>query len=1639
MENLLRCKVSAEKSPTSRTAVSQLQPHSNQNPLDSVSVSEDEFCLEYSSAGYCKQVLSNFSDTFLQSPTVSLIGNGVVSCRDDIIRRIAHNMPNTVYRRSLSYSDYIKWSRNHYVPSKAKTDVLLDLSYYAYNLLRNTDKERQLITLAVLLTKYGNKNNFDCFLEEISSITSVPFTSTSGNFNDYARKIADTLRSGGSSIMSIRMDASLRKVITFLIAMQFVPTLGINLAKWGGLFDDKLHFQWKSQDDFPALVSSLFTSVADILERFVCEEGEITFSVHDEFDCTRCTSWLIKYQHRRWTPGTPSHMRKNQVPNVLWVSNLNKASVFASNHLLRSGPLWKTILDLKQREQSSSNIGKPIPFNVGVFGEPGTGKSQVITPALSLLILRNLGLDIDDPKDHVCILNSGDQYFSTYDPHKHLLVQIDEMGDSNHKNDRGNTLLTQFTRMLGENEFHPSRAAVEDKGNTKYRPNAHICISNFSDFGLTPYINDLGAAYRRFNIVLKVGCRPKFRRTNGKGLDFSKIPESEQLDAVLFEIYCAGSDNNLVIDPIHHPPGTNIKYTLSEVLKIVDGKMKRHIGEVSTMSGVSDKIKNLFNSQCSTCKEFGRSCKCITFTPTSGREIDFNTTYHFEFSLLINSLYSVFDSFIRMIWAFWSSATDNICNSIIQHKHIFVGILPCIYFVNSSFLLLLVFLFVVSSVKDFVNSNHSRRFLEACSNIILLSERASNEVDSLSVAAKQVLINHTKMLITCYEAINSITICSAAVLSLVASYHIVKALSPSEKPKVSKFPSGKFKTSKFSATSEVGSNPGPLPGVSKNAWHSVPGYIAGGSCSAVPDKVWDSKIKRCTTRLYIYAPETGNLEYTHVTAIKGQFLVGAWHALETLNLEGSRYSLLHHNQLNNGSVLNTPSDPCLGGPGTAIKVKDSVDLGIVCLRNCSAFPDILDYFCNGCVLNGHFSEMTSFANFYDNGLPVAYRKDEGFMVRHQASISHDGVNNDIDGILFKGSLVSFNGRCGSSLTARFGSGLTQKSIVGINVAGRVGFRDNFYETITRRQLEDTLLLFGDSFIPTVLSLPIADFNPTINTGNVVLSGETNRNHWHWLDEKQRGDMTFYGNWSNAPTTRNKTKVVWMPRHKVLWSLLPEEYKHNYIPPKFNPVRIDGVYTSPYSNAFGDFSQQIKGLPIDVLTSSAISLVGKFCRVDQFKNDQFVDSYTAINGHCENAFCTPIPRSTGAGLFMGGKKFSHLVKSSSDQAPDGMILTEPMQERLADVLSRAERRERNGFVFKCSLKDEARDKAKVSLRKIRVFTVGPMDLLIMSKMSMGMFLNIFVQNFIDTETVCGVNPFSSSWGLLHDKLSRHPNVLNGDFSKYDKKLPSVLIMTCFTVVINVKKKTCGLTPEEENILLSIASDIANPILSVDRDLILVPGSLSSGVLQTLLTNNIANSLLFRCAYMCLYPDEASDEAKLCSFDENVCFYALGDDTCVTVSDSSVTWFNMVTLHQWFAGIGIKYTNADKGDISTPYLDISCATIGKRRWVWDDEYELWKCPLEKQSIGKMLTIGIASSSMTLEQQELQCWNSAWVEIAQYGREEYDKFSSIYKEIYNRSPPSYESHLEKQKSSSCVPWEHSDFCSLDGSLTFLPRGSA
>jgi hypothetical protein len=129
-----------------------------------------------------------------------------------------------------------------------------------------------------------------------------------------------------------------------------------------------------------------------------------------------------------------------------------------------------------------------------------------------------------------------------------------------------------------------------------------------------------------------------------------------------------------------------------------------------------------------------------------------------------------------------------------------------------------------------------------------------------------------------------------------------------------------------------------------------------------------------------------------------------------------------------------------------------------------------------------------------------------------------------------------------------------------------------------------------------------------------------------------------------------------------------------------------------------------------------------------------------------------------------------------------------------------------------------------------------------------------------------------------------------------------------------------------------------------------------------------------------------------------------------------------VQKYFASIGLKYTPADKSDKTYRSVPVSEATIGKRRWVFDNETDMWLCPIEKPSVMKTLTIGIESKELTRQEHDEACLESAVIELSQYGREEFDRIVLVLKGVFPEFKfHTYDYYITKQMDSSegITPW--------------------
>jgi len=193
-----------------------------------------------------------------------------------------------------------------------------------------------------------------------------------------------------------------------------------------------------------------------------------------------------------------------------------------------------------------------------------------------------------------------------------------------------------------------------------------------------------------------------------------------------------------------------------------------------------------------------------------------------------------------------------------------------------------------------------------------------------------------------------------------------------------------------------------------------------------------------------------------------------------------------------------------------------------------------------------------------------------------------------------------------------------------------------------------------------------------------------------------------------------------------------------------------------------------------------------------------------------------------------------------------------------------------------------------------------------------------------------------------------------------------------------------------VVFGIAEDTAYAYINCHGDLVMTYGANPSGHPLTVIINSIVNALYLRYCYIKLNP------TKECgTFKEKVTLLTYGDDNVMGVS-KSIPWFNHTEMVRVLASIGVEYTMADKESVSRPYINISEVAFLKRTWRWDEDVGAYLCPLDEESIHKMLCVNIPSKTISEEAQMLEVMRSAVDEFFYYGRDRFEREVDFLKQV-------------------------------------------
>ncbi|APG78550.1 hypothetical protein 1 [Wenzhou picorna-like virus 20] len=1404
-----------------------------------------------------------------------------------------------------------------------------------------------------------------------------------------------------NEVFSLLSWYNLKKIVTYLVFFQYVPDSVLPCAKFFSLYDSKYGDDLKNNGNNIDTIVSVLKSVNSLAR--VAYSGKLDYTEStDPLKFVQDVEWLRHYRYMCCNPddlGLPQH--QGFISSVEWTDKCH--DTYKRRLLLDikgMSACVKTLVHhaikhLDALYDSSFNIAggkRPPPLVVGLTGDSGSGKTTFIAPHFSQIIQQSLGYSCPNVNSGFQIINGADPFLASYDQNRDHVVLFDELGAYKNSDKNTNNIITNsFLEMCTAGKFILNSAHLEEKGKREWRPRAIFVASNREDFGLPEIVNCPVAGYNRFTVVFHVSIKDKYKKLDEKGnniggIDLHKLnAERSRLTAEFGDKASQKSDYWPVLFYQKNKELNGFSIDWNKPLEFLEAcdSMKQCAFEHRKLVENHTKIStaNVEAYNCTNCNKF--SCTCEPMVRTSG-------------------------SYSMSPELFSSPST-------IYLLHLFM----CALFYD----------FLVACFRWLPYSEHTLLWVTKrkmklemehnAARILLKCRRSSKNLKS---EIDRIVSNDTLgyVLTKTMFGFKIIALLLTSYLALKKSGLIDKIV---PKKKEEEYQSTAGYNSIARSTLQPNNPHGRIPSkilVNQNNIWSTPNVnklIFGKAC-CTPFDVIIEKIKWNT--LFVSFSEAGSEDemFTHIFNFHDTFYLVTTHwftdARNIKNPKINIYRPLIKEDSSGTTVCYTHKVMQLDYNPKMVYHLDN-DLSILNIPQLQPGKSLLDCFIKDLgdykYVDGYNAVIhpTKHVNYVD--------KVEGKL----QIVKYDNGNDqqlEYPAFVCKSTLPSFKGRCGSPLFTKIGS---QTAIVGICAAGKVNSQINAFSPITKPILQLAIEHFKSPILNSVSS---TSFDEAYNTKDLELTPTSGINQSYWLKVEDVGTIRVFGSSPDIPVQRPKSKVFKLKIFDSFFNKFDKEYHHNLVVPNFKSYTYEGEYYGVYSNMLDQLKEQTHNVNLDHLEAVVSHLTQKFGSIEDFDNLEFWDMDHACSGANYNPFCKPLPKATAAGWPLNGKKVDWTIPSTSKYS-EGVIPNDELRKRILEQIELMSQGIRPMTVYKTCMKDEPRDRDKNRERKIRVFTCAPMDQAIIQKMFLGNFTGIFTRNFLETETVGGMNCYGPDWGKVYEKLSQHPNVINGDYSKYDKRVSTIMINSAFSVCYNIIDSRLKLTDKQRMLFRTMMTEVSNPVLLMEKEFLTVNGSLSSGVYLTFLLNNIMNSIFIRLAWLSI--TNAQDyKASLELFDANVVFFAMGDDNTFSVSDSYISLFNFRSIQSYFASIGMKYTNAEKTDDIYGSVPVNQATICKRTWRFDPEFNYYFCPIEKPSIGKMMTMALNEGPLTEDQKIQASFISAMYEFVQYGRYEYNNCINILVEVLKENgikPPkvfSFEEMVKKQIDDEEVPWD-------------------
>jgi len=1370
----------------------------------------------------------------------------------------------------------------------------------------------------------------------------------------------------GDSIKSNPLFVKLRNLFSYLLTQGMLNCVGLSLTEeeFSRSSIRNYHTNYSSKFDLWWCVLDTTITILERVDDFK-NTGRISSFVHgrDKYE-----NWLDKtdellalapYTGNLEPHGTNAFSFHSDLTHQIEIGNsiVSHSRMLTNTNNVYIAKKLQALKMLKASEitRKASQMERPAPFGILVHGKSSIGKSS-----FTRMLFQYFGklLKYETGDEFMYARSPADDFWSGFDTSK-WCIRLDDVAFLDPLKAMMDKTLECILNVINNVPFNPPQASLEDKGRTPVRAELVIATSNRADLYADQYFSCPLAILRRFPFIVHLTVKKEYLQDpikTGDGmkvtpfLDPGKIPPMDGFPD-LWEI-----EVQRIVPDCRGEGETGKDYAkfevthkfsdVNEFLKFYGEQILLHRTNQKRALGADQYMSEL--TVCRECLYVGDKCKCLEVQ--SCDIVDSEGSYCLRLSAYYFNLFAFFVAFccfgrfVSLLYAPWLQyfESDRVPKKVAHFRFKNFLVRPYSYLVSSDYFIKM----LLSLGKyEFV------RWSAGCLIVPYLRGRLQMTVLGAwcdTPSKKRIAI--------------IVSMLGVVALSYAAFSHFNKGKNVI--PKNMNVQSTRDVDTRFEKETE------------NNVWYNptiqltsfdVP--IASRSLVGKSDVDIGKMFQRNCVHLSVRFKERDTLRSVTRTNcgvfVKGQHLLTHNHTFPT-HIDADYYDI---------TIVNSPVS---GGISSNISFRlymDDIirdvtnDLALITVRSVSPYKDIMKYWGEdslGNISKGFFLRRNEHGCIEQDVVRNAVL---------QRDWPVEQINSRGDMYLAELNTPTMKGHCGSLLIHATPRG---PIISAFHLLGRgttVGYM------VVKLSSIKSLISESENLLGTMKVCGGGEPMLNADKSNFAISGLHPKSIMRYCEG---GTAQLYGGLKGfRPAPRSKVRCT--PKKDLVCEHFAYEVGHG--PPVMNGWK-------PWRNNL-----------VDMISPSVLHSRGELHTIAvSFLNDiegglplswkqslHVLPDFEAVNGIPGVKFIDSINRSSSMGHPWNSTKKAYLVPEVNDDYPDGVDFPPEIWSRVRHMEDIYAEGGRNFPIFTEHLKDEPVSFAKISAEKTRAFSGAPIDMALLVRKYYLSFVRMLQMNKFVFEAAPGVNPTSPDWTAIYSYLVQHgeDRMIAGDYSKYDKKMISDLILEAFWIIIELHKKA-GWDDRTTDIMWGLATDTAFPLINFNGDLIEFFGTNPSGHPLTVVINSLVNSLYMRWMYKRLNP------AKECSsFKENVSLMTYGDDNIMGVSKET-PWFNHTTIQKELAAFNIVYTMADKESETVPYIHIDDCEFLKRKWRYDTALGHHACPLNILSILKSLTVWTPSGSICAEEQFVNIVVSANMELFFHGFETFTKHHEFLKQL-------------------------------------------